>query len=213
MSNPVTYLVPVDSACVEQEVKRSRFIARLGRAPDRQAALAFIETARREDSGADHHCWAFIAGNPADSGVLGMSDDGEPSGTAGRPMLNLLQHSGLGEVVAVISRYYGGIKLGTGGLVRAYSGTLRQALAELPSEPFVESTVSLLTLPFTKENAVRWLLAELHLEVSSATYGDGVTLTVAVPNDQLTVLEEKLCNCCQGRSTMGTADCPAREDK
>ena len=210
MSKPVSYLVPTESVCVEHEVKRSRFITRLGRAADRETAMAFIHTARQADSGADHHCWAFIAGNPADSSVIGLSDDGEPAGTAGRPLLSTLQHSGLGEVVVVVSRYFGGTKLGTGGLVRAYSSAAQQALGEMPREPFVELLCRTIILPFALENAVRRLLTKLQVEITAASYNDEVTLTIAVPLDQVANLNEMLCDCCQGQATLQEANPPQK---
>lgn len=202
MSKPVSYLVPADSVCIEQEVKRSRFIARLGRANNREAAQAFIHAARSADSGANHHCWAFIAGNPVDGSVLGQSDDGEPSGTAGRPILSALQYSGLGEVVAVVSRYFGGIKLGTGGLVRAYSGAVQQALNEVPREPFIERVECSIHLPFAFESAVRRLLEELQQEVAAADYSNAVTLTVIAPTDRIGELDARLRDCCHGQAKM-----------
>lgn len=206
MSKSFSYLIPVGTVRVEQEVKRSRFIARLGRAADRSEAMDFLQAARNADSGAHHHCWAFIAGDPAKSDILGMSDDGEPAGTAGRPILSVLQYSGLGEIVAVVSRYYGGIKLGTGGLVRAYSGAILQALGELPKEPFIERIDNLISLPFALEDSVRRLLDELQLDIAQADYSHEVTLTVAVASNQIAELQEKLSNCCQGRFRMQLAE-------
>lgn len=212
MSKPASYLIPVGTVRIEQEVKRSRFIARLGRAVDRRTALDFLDAARKADKGANHHCWAFIAGPPLDSGVLGMSDDGEPSGTAGRPILNALQYSGIGEIVAVVSRYFGGTKLGTGGLVRAYSGAVQQALTELTKEPFVERIDNLISLPFALEDPVRRLLNDLQLDVATADYNNEVTLRVAVATDRVADLEKKLCDCCQGRFRMQPAEESFAED-
>jgi|LGOV01.1.fsa_nt_gb uncharacterized YigZ family protein len=212
MLKPVSYLIPVGTVRIEQEVKRSRFIARLGRSADRPAAMDFLHAARSADSGAHHHCWAFIAGNPAKSDVLGMSDDGEPTGTAGRPILSVLQYSGLGEIVAVVSRYFGGIKLGTGGLVRAYSGAVQQALSELATETFVERIDNLISIPFALEDPVRRLLGELQLDISAADYSHEVTLTVAVASDQMSELEERLSNCCQGRFRMRRSKQISAED-
>lgn len=122
------YPVPAASLVWEQEIKKSRFIAYIAHTPTPADARALIESVRRTEQNAGHHCWAFVAGAPTDTQVLGFSDDGEPSGTAGKPMLAQLQGSELGEVTAVVSRYFGGIKLGTGGLVRAYGGTVAAAL-------------------------------------------------------------------------------------
>lgn len=129
--NMSPYLIPATSLVWQQEIKKSRFIAYLAHTPDASAAKDFIDSVRAREPAAGHHCWAFVAGMPSDSRVLGSSDDGEPSGTAGKPMLAQLQGSGIGEITAVVARYFGGIKLGTGGLVRAYGGTLSAALTQL----------------------------------------------------------------------------------
>lgn len=212
MSKSFSYLVPAGTIRVEQEIKRSRFIARLGRAADRSAAMEFLHTSRNADRTAQHHCWAFIAGNPGKSDVLGMSDDGEPAGTAGRPILSALQYSGLGEIVAVVSRYFGGTKLGTGGLVRAYSSTVQQALSELDKEPFVERIDNLISLPFALEDPVRRLLADLQLNVSAADYRQEVTLTVSIPDTQIAELEQRLSDCCQGRFEIRREEQTAKEN-
>lgn len=112
----------------EETVKRSRFIVTVGRAASPEAAHAFIEKIREEHSQATHNCWAFNAGEPGSTAQVGASDDGEPKGTAGRPMLTAVLHSGIGEVVVVVTRYFGGILLGTGGLVRAYQGSAQLGL-------------------------------------------------------------------------------------
>lgn len=213
MSKAISYLIPAGTVHVEQEIKRSRFIARLGRAADRPAAMDFLHAARSADSAANHHCWAFIAGNPTQSDVFGMSDDGEPTGTAGRPILSALQYSGLGEIVAVVSRYFGGTKLGTGGLVRAYSGVVQQALGELIKEPYVERIDNLISLPFAFEDPVRRLLSKLQLDIIQADYSHEVTLTVAVANNQIAELEERLSDCCQGRFRMRPAKQPTIKDE
>jgi len=97
-----------------------------------------IRSVREEFPDATHHCWAFVAGPPGTTARIGMSDDGEPSGTAGRPILNTLLHADVGEVVAVVTRWYGGVKLGKGGLGRAYAGAVTRALETLPTVRRVE---------------------------------------------------------------------------
>ncbi len=116
----------------EEMISRSRFIVTLAHAPDAESARAFIEEVRSEFPDATHNCWAFQAGPPGSTASVGMSDDGEPHGTAGRPMLNMLLHGGVGEVACVVTRYFGGTKLGTGGLVRAYGGMVKSGLETLP---------------------------------------------------------------------------------
>lgn len=138
------YLVPAASVVWEQEIKKSRFITYLAHTPDADAAKVFIEQVRAEYPDARHHCSAFVAGAPNDSQALGFSDDGEPTGTAGKPMLGVLQGAGIGEITAVVVRYFGGIKLGTGGLVRAYGSSVNGALAELSTtEKIIEGRLAL----------------------------------------------------------------------
>ncbi|TMP85940.1 YigZ family protein [Pseudoalteromonas ruthenica] len=135
------YSYPSEPLSYEEEIKKSTFIVHVAHTPDISAAKDFIADINRRYPDARHNCWAHVAGVPGGSHVYGFSDDGEPNGTAGKPMLNVLQGSGLGEICAVTTRYFGGIKLGTGGLVRAYGGTLNNALAQLVTQVKVPSVV------------------------------------------------------------------------
>ena len=128
----VPNLAPDEIHREEDVVRRSRFIVSIARVSSTEEAKAFIERIRAEHPTATHNCWAFNAGAPEDTAQVGASDDGEPQGTAGRPMLTVLLHSGVGEIVAVVTRYFGGTLLGTGGLVRAYQGSVKQGLDSLP---------------------------------------------------------------------------------
>ncbi|CAM4269900.1 YigZ family protein [Pseudoalteromonas byunsanensis] len=125
------YRIPDSSLSYHEEIKKSTFIVHLAHTPSIDEAKAFIKQINEQYPDARHNCWAHVAGQPGGSHVYGFSDDGEPNGTAGKPMLNVLIGSGLGEITAVTTRYFGGIKLGTGGLVRAYGGSLNNALAQL----------------------------------------------------------------------------------
>lgn len=127
----LSYKIPKNIVTFEEVIKRSRFIAHIAHTPDVASAKAFISKMKEDYSDAGHNCWAYVAGAPDNSQVLGFSDDGEPNGTAGKPMLNVLLGSGIGEITAVVTRYFGGTKLGTGGLVRAYGGAVNKALEEL----------------------------------------------------------------------------------
>ncbi|QEE61812.1 YigZ family protein [Salinibacterium sp. dk2585] len=122
---------PGAAIAAEVEVKRSRFICRIERVETEDAARAVVDAARREHWGARHHCSAFVIGpKGAAVQVRRSSDDGEPSGTAGAPMLDTLAGAGLVDVVAVVTRYFGGVLLGTGGLARAYSDAVANAIRE-----------------------------------------------------------------------------------
>lgn len=118
---------------VEQTIKRSRFIASVGHTPGVEEAKAFIEQIKAEFEDARHNCWAYCAGAAGSTDRIGASDDGEPHGTAGRPMLTAVTHSGIGEVTVVVTRYFGGILLGTGGLVKAYQSSVKMALGAVPT--------------------------------------------------------------------------------
>lgn len=126
-----SYDIPKNTVFFEDVIKKSRFITHIKHTPDVSSARAFIAGIKEKYADAGHNCWAYIAGPPMDSQVLGFSDDGEPNGTAGKPMLNVLLGSGVGEITVVVTRYFGGTKLGTGGLVRAYGGSVNRALEEL----------------------------------------------------------------------------------
>ena len=128
------YLIPKSAIVFEEEIKKSRFITYLQHTEGLEQAKAFWAEIKAQYPNARHHCWAAVAGKPTDSQQLGFSDDGEPAGTAGKPMLSALQGSQVGEVSAVVVRYYGGILLGTGGLVRAYGNGVQQALKLLETE-------------------------------------------------------------------------------
>lgn len=118
---------------VEQTIKRSRFIASVGHTPGVEEAKAFIEQIKAEFEDARHNCWAYCAGAAGSTDRIRASDDGEPHGTAGRPMLTAVTHSGIGEVTVVVTRYFGGILLGTGGLVKAYQSSVKMALEAVPT--------------------------------------------------------------------------------
>ncbi len=132
MAYSVPDLAPGERHQAEDLIRRSRFIVSIARAGTPEEAKAFVESVRAEHARATHNCWAYVAGPPGDTARVGASDDGEPKGTAGRPMLAALLGSGVGDIVAVVTRYFGGILLGTGGLVHAYQGTVKLGLEGLP---------------------------------------------------------------------------------
>ena len=129
MSEP--YFVITNPLSFSEEIKKSRFITYLAHADGKVDALDYIAKIKEQHKGARHHCWAYVAQSPKNSVLMGCSDDGEPKGTAGKPMMSLLQGCHIGEIVAVVVRYSGGIKLGTGGLVRAYSNGIQQLLPKV----------------------------------------------------------------------------------
>ncbi|AGH82439.1 elongation factor [Psychromonas sp. CNPT3] len=122
------YPILTQDLSYKEEIKKSRFITYLMHALGKEQAMLALQKIKRLHPDARHYCWAYIAGSPNDSVQMGCNDDGEPKGTAGKPMLSLIQGAKIGEVLAVVVRYSGGIKLGTGGLVHAYSNGIRQLI-------------------------------------------------------------------------------------
>lgn len=181
MTVPERYSIPARVHRVEETIQRSRFVTTVAHAPDPEAAHAFVQSQRDESPDATHHCWAFVAGPPGSTGRIGMSDDGEPHGTAGRPMLTTLLHGGVGDIVAVCTRWYGGVKLGTGGLSRAYAGGVKLALASLPTEERVDRVALVVTVAYSDVDAVQRLLAEREIVIEEESFAADVRIRCAVP--------------------------------
>jgi len=199
------YPVPARIHRVEESIRRSRFITTLALAPDAEAARAFVERIRGEFPDASHHCWAFVAGPPGSTRSVGMSDAGEPAGTAGRPMLTVLLHGGVGEVVAVCTRYYGGTKLGTGGLARAYAGGVKLALAALPTEERVRRVSAEVVVGYGAVDPLQRLFEDLEARVDEESYGEAVRYRVSLPESRLGELDDAVARITsgEGRVTRG----------
>ncbi|TCN52659.1 putative YigZ family protein [Rhodococcus sp. SMB37] len=185
-------LAPGSDILVETEVKNSRFLAAIRRVHSTGDATAFVDEQRRLYPDARHHCWAFIVGDDQARRAERSSDDGEPGGTAGVPMLQVLHHRDLVNIVVVVTRWFGGIKLGAGGLVRAYSGAVSTALdtASLVERQKREK----FTLGVGHADAGR-LEAELRgrgTAVLDVAYTDRVVFTVAGDATELTGLVASL---------------------
>jgi uncharacterized YigZ family protein len=184
------YRIPARIHRAETVERRSRFLTTLAHAPDAAAAHDFIEHVKARYPDATHHCWAFVAGPPGSTRSVGMSDAGEPAGTAGRPMLTVLLHSGIGEVVAVCSRWFGGTKLGTGGLARAYADSVKQALAGLHTEEKVRRVTVEIVVGYAAVDSLQRRLDELDARTENESYGADVRYTVALPESRVPELEE-----------------------
>ena len=178
------YPIPAGEHRTREEISRSRFITTLAPAPTVEDAQAFLARLRGEFPDATHNCWAYVVGPPGSTGRVGMSDDGEPHGTAGRPMLTALLHSGIGDVAAVVTRYYGGTKLGTGGLVRAYGGCVQRALETLARAERVSWIDCVLTIGYGDVTVIQQLIAAHEGRVASEAYAADVTYTVTLPDNR-----------------------------
>lgn len=181
----MSYTRPVAHQEAILEVKKSRFIAWIGPADSRDAALRYLADARAAYPDARHHCWAYVIGDPAIPDQQACSDDGEPSGTAGKPMLNVLQHKQVGDVMVVISRYFGGIKLGAGGLVRAYSQATQLAYEAASLEQRVAEYQVTLCGNFQHEQIVRHWLTNHEGRMANIDYSEEVCMQLAFPETQL----------------------------
>jgi len=192
------YPIPASQARVEEVISRSRFITTAGPAGSVEEARAFIARVRNEFADATHNCYAYVVGPPGSTAQVGMSDDGEPSGTAGRPMLVVLLGSGIGDIAVVVTRYFGGTKLGTGGLVRAYSGGVKAVLAVLP----LAEKMALATLrvrgPYAWITPIARLLPAFEARIRSQNYAADVTWEIEVPEERLDSLAAALTDLTHG---------------
>jgi len=178
------YLIPAQLKTAEIEIKRSRFLAFAKHTKGSLEAKAFIQHMKDEYPDARHHCHAFIAGSPKDSNQYGFSDDGEPSGTAGMPIFTHLKYSDLGEITLVVVRYFGGTKLGTGGLAKAYGDAARKVLLDIKSIQHISTEEQILELSFAQEAQVRRQIEAVNGKIKKVEYGQTVKLTAQIPISQ-----------------------------
>lgn len=193
-----SWLIPAAPVTFVEEIKKSRFITLLAHTDGVEAAKAFVSAVRAEHPEARHHCVAWVAGPPDDSQQLGFSDDGEPAGTAGKPMLAQLMGSGVGEITAVVVRYYGGILLGTGGLVKAYGGGVQRALNQLTTSRKLPLTEYTLCCDYAQLAGVEALLGQFEGRIVTSDYQAVVQLRVALPRARLTEFAAKLADFSRG---------------
>ena len=168
-------------------VKKSRFIACVEPVAGREEAQARVAQLKAEHPDARHVCWALLAG-----GQSAANDDGEPGGTAGRPMLDVLRHQDLQGVLATVVRYFGGIKLGAGGLVRAYTDAVAQALLTADKIPLIKQTHLACSVPYALEGMVRRELDLAKAQLQAVEHGSVVTLHFALPEPDSPALVQRL---------------------
>ena len=185
------YLVPARQAQVEMRVVNSRFVSTAVPAFTVDEAKAFIARVRAEFADASHNVAAYLIGHGA-TVIAHCGDDGEPSGTAGRPALAVLRGSGLGDVAVVVTRYFGGTKLGTGGLVRSYGDAVRQVLAVLPRAEKVPTHTVLVAVPYSLFERTR-LAVETHGgHVVDEEFATDVMLTARFPVERFSTFQDAL---------------------
>jgi uncharacterized YigZ family protein len=179
----------------ELEIRKSRFIAHALPVADRDAAMDELRRLREAHPAATHVCWALLAG-----GQSGMSDDGEPSGTAGRPILEVLRHHDLDGVLAAVVRYYGGVKLGAGGLVRAYTDAIASALLNAERVERIALARLVVEIGFADEARVRRWIEQAGAELIDSAYELNVRLTIRMPATSIDAARDALRDLTQGRA-------------
>ncbi|MFJ8946127.1 YigZ family protein [Streptomyces sp. NPDC102395] len=182
----------------EVEVNRSRFLCALRAVADEREAQDFVAAVRKEHADASHNCWAYIIG--ADAGIQKASDDGEPGGTAGVPMLQMLLRRDMRYVVAVVTRYYGGVKLGAGGLIRAYGGAVGEALDVLGTRTRRRFRLATVTVDHQRAGKLQNDLHATRREVRDVRYGEAVTIEIGLPDADVDAFRRWLAD-----ATAGTA--------
>jgi uncharacterized YigZ family protein len=183
------YTAPAGESRAEIREKGSRFLAVIGPAADEAAAKALLAALAKELPDATHHCWAWRLGSPPRER---SADAGEPAGTAGMPILQVLRGAGLADAMAVVARWFGGTKLGKGGLARAYAGAVREALGGLALVARVPTVRLALTVPYERVGAVKRLLRPPEVELAGEEYGAAARLVLAVHAERLGALLEAL---------------------
>jgi uncharacterized YigZ family protein len=206
VSDKARYPVPAARHRVEQSIERSRFICTLQRVESAEDAHAFHKELNAEFPDATHNCWAFVAGPPGSTSRIGMSDAGEPHGTAGRPMLTVLLHSGIGDIAAIVTRYYGGTKLGTGGLVKAYGGTVQLALETLPLTERVDFAEIAMSIGYPSITMVQQSLTTFEAQVLEQEYGVDVRYRLRMPRQHLAGFRAAMADATRGEANVEEID-------
>lgn len=173
---------------------------------------------RNVNPDATHNCWAYVAGPPGDSASIGSSDDGEPHGTAGRPMLNALLHCGIGQICVVVSRWFGGIKLGAGGLVHAYQAAVLENIASLPVVELTPRSFWQIKTGYASVDAIRRSIFALDGGIENEEYAEGITLDISIPMEKSDELKAVVANLTNGSAIVAalvnvdeTSNAPRRD--
>ncbi|TOY84822.1 YigZ family protein [Levilactobacillus brevis] len=198
------YLTIRTTGTHELEIKKSRFIADLGRISTEEEAKVFIAQIIAREPKATHHCWAYLLGDHDD--VQRESDNGEPSGTAGVPILTVLQRNHLHNTIAVVTRYFGGIKLGAGGLIRAYSNATSTGIEATGVVKRVQQQALILTVDYANYDRLSHYLTEQNITVLGTDYATAVTVTIAVDLAAVSTTQGAIQNLLSDRLTSRLGD-------
>ena len=179
------YLIPKETAENEVIVKNSRFIAFAFHVSSKQDVKSNLLFLKSKYPDARHYCWAYVLGSPDAASHAGMNDDGEPSGTAGKPIFNVIQHKKIGDVLVVVVRYFGGIKLGAAGLLRAYSQAAEKVLAKTSLVEIRPKVTVHVQADFAREQAIRHFLQNHGGEMLEIVYAENVSVKISLDHEFL----------------------------
>lgn len=193
-------------------ISRSRFITTLAPALDEAGVVAFLAAIRGEFPDATHNCYAYVVGPPGSTRQVGMSDDGEPHGTAGRPILRTLLHSGVGDIAAVVTRYYGGTKLGKGGLGRAYAGGVQEGLQSLPLKQRVFRVGLSIEVAYAHLDPLKRILEGLEAQIRHEAYGENATLEAWLAHEHVDGLIRQVADLSAGKAQVAFLEPPAKKE-
>jgi len=185
----------------EIEEKKSKFIAHLKSVSTEEEAVRFFEETKKQYWDAKHNCTAYVIGR--DASLTRCSDDGEPSQTAGRPMLNVLLHSEVRNVACVVTRYFGGVLLGTGGLIKAYSDAVADALAKSTIGEEIEGWDIPFTVDYVSYGKIKYEFEKLSYEITDAVFGENITASVKVPKEEKDRIVKILTDVTKGSAVIG----------
>jgi uncharacterized YigZ family protein len=204
MSSPSPrYPIPAQRFRAEIVVERSRFITTVKEVTSPQEAQTFVAELKAKFPDANHNCWAYLVGPPGSSDRIGLSDDGEPHGVAGKPMLTTLQHSGLGDTAVVVTRYFGGIKLGKGGMVKAYTAAVQTALKKLPRAQRIAWAHLAISFDYNLLTLLQQRLPAFEAEELESNYADKVSLKLRLPQEQQSAFEKMFTDLTAGQGKLG----------
>jgi len=193
-------LIPLKTVSVEIEFKKSRFIAIATPLESPEQAKTLISQSRKDHPDASHVVHAYILGKRGD--LFSMSDDREPRNTAGRPMLEVLKGSGITNILVMVIRYFGGTKLGTGGLVHAYSAAAKEVLSCVPVEKLIQKASFSLIISYELYEQAKIILSAHHAEILDESFETSVTVTGKLPENEFSTASGKITNLSSGRSNL-----------
>jgi len=196
------YPIPAQEFRAEIEVERSRFITTVQQICSAEEAQAFVARLKNEFPDANHNCWAYLVGPPGSSDRIGLSDDGEPHGCAGKPMLTCLQHSSMGDIAVVVTRYFGGIKLGKGGMVKAYTAAVQHALEQMPRAERVDWCELSAIFDYALVTPFERRLPDFEAEVFTTDYAEKVSLHLRLPKERMEEFRRMFEDLTAGKGTL-----------